>query len=111
MEPMLLKTVGKDYLWGETRPKTEFDKDLDVTPLAESWECFGQCVVSNGCYKGRTHANALNKYSHYYETKTDGGLPTRAKFIDIKLDLSVQVHLDDEYARVHENQSGKDEMG
>lgn len=114
MEPMLLKPVGKDYLWGGTRLKTEFNKDLDVTPLAESWECSvhpdGQSVVSNGDYRGRTLADVLNEHPDYLGTKTDGELPILAKFIDAKLDLSVQVHPDDEYARVHERQNGKSEM-
>lgn len=114
MEPMLLKPVGKDYLWGGTRLKTEFNKDLDVTPLAESWECSvhpdGQSVVSNGDYKGRTLADVLSEHSDYLGTKTDGEMPILAKFIDAKLDLSVQVHPDDEYAREHEHQNGKSEM-
>lgn len=111
---MLLKLVGKDYLWGGTRLKKKFNKDLDLTPLAEYWECSvhpdGQSVVSNEDYKGRTLADVLNEYPDYLGTKTDGELLILAKFIDAQLDLSVQVHPDDEYARVHEHQNGKSEM-
>ena len=34
-------------------------------------------------------------------------LPILVNFIDAKKDLSVQVHPDDEYARIHEHQNGK----
>ena len=37
-------------------------------------------------------------------------LPVLVKFIDAKKDLSVQVHPDDEYAKVHEGDNGKTEM-
>lgn len=39
MEPMRLAPVGKDYLWGATRLKSEYGKCHDLGPLAEMWEC------------------------------------------------------------------------
>ena len=38
-EPLFLEPVGKEYLWGGQRLKTEYGKQLPQTPLAESWEC------------------------------------------------------------------------
>ena len=35
--PFLLKPAGKDYLWGGSRLKDDFSKDMDLTPLAETW--------------------------------------------------------------------------
>ena len=56
MEIMKLIPSGKDYLWGGTRLKDEYGKKIDMTPLAESWECSvhpdGPCYVANGRYKG-----------------------------------------------------------
>ena len=37
--PFLLRPVGKDYLWGGERLKTAYHKQIDLTPLAETWEC------------------------------------------------------------------------
>ena len=38
--PFLLSPVGKDYIWGGTRLKTDFQLGLeDVNPLAEAWVC------------------------------------------------------------------------
>lgn len=39
MEIMKLMPTGKDYLWGGTRLKEEYNKKIDMTPLAETWEC------------------------------------------------------------------------
>ena len=36
-EPFLLKPAGKNYLWGGTRLKDDFSKELQLTPLAETW--------------------------------------------------------------------------
>lgn len=111
---MLLKPVGKDYLWGGNRLKTEYFKEISLEPLAESWECSihpdGLSFVSNGENKNRTLANVLEQHPEYLGSKAHGEFPLLVKFIDAKLDLSVQVHPDDDYARLHENQNGKTEM-
>ena len=115
--PFLLKPAGKDYLWGGSRLKDDFSKDMDLTPLAETWECSthpdGPSIVASGMYEGRLLSEVLNRHPEYMGThpKTDGGLPILIKFIDARKDLSVQVHPDDEYAREHEHGSlGKTEM-
>ena len=41
MEIMKLIPTGKDYLWGGTRLREEYGKKIDLTPLAETWECSG----------------------------------------------------------------------
>ena len=58
MEIMKLIPTGKDYLWGGTRLREEYGKKIDLTPLAETWECSvhrdGPSYVANGTYKGKT---------------------------------------------------------
>lgn len=115
MEILRLFPAGKDYLWGGTRLKEEYGKEIDLTLLAETWECSvhpdGLSVISSGEYKGKTLKEVLGLYPEYLGTKVkDGVLPILVKFIDAKKDLSVQVHPDDEYARMHEQQKGKTEM-
>ncbi len=115
--PFLLKPAGKDYLWGGHRLKDDFSKEIDMEPLAESWECSthpdGPSIVASGAHKGMLLTEVLKEHPEYMGThpKTDGGLPILIKFIDAKQDLSVQVHPDDEYARKYEHGSlGKTEM-
>ena len=115
--PFLLKPSAKDYLWGGNRLNEDFNKNIDLTPLAETWECSthpdGPNYVASGEYKGEALIDVLKKHPEYLGThpKTNGELPILVKFIDAKKDLSVQVHPDDEYAFKYENgQFGKTEM-
>lgn len=115
MEIMKLQPVGKDYLWGGTRLREEYGKRIDLTPLAETWECSvhpdGPSMVVNGEYKGWTLRDVLRAHPEYLGSKVSNGeLPVLIKFIDAKKDLSVQIHPDDDYARVHEHQNGKTEV-
>lgn len=116
-EPFLLSPVGKDYLWGGNKLKVEFSKNIDVTPLAESWECSthpeGLSKISTGENKGKTLKEILDIHPEYIGThpKTKGELPILVKLIDAKENLSVQVHPNDQYADFYENgQQGKTEM-
>lgn len=115
MEILKLQPAGKDYLWGGTRLRDEYGKKIDLTPLAETWECSvhpdGPSIVANGPHKGKTLAEVLRLHPEYLGSKVKNGeLPILVKFIDAKKDLSVQVHPDDEYAREHEGDNGKTEM-
>lgn len=117
-EPLLLSPAGKDYLWGGTRLKEEYGKDLPLTPLAETWECSvhpdGPSTVVNSKNAGKLLRQVLAENPAWLGTHPQqngfSSLPVLIKFIDAKLDLSVQVHPDDNYAREHEGQRGKTEM-
>lgn len=69
MEIMKLIPTGKDYLWGGTRLREEYGKKIDLTPLAETWECSvhpdGPSYVANGTYKGNTLADVLKAHPEY----------------------------------------------
>ena len=73
MEIMKLIPTGKDYLWGGTRLREEYGKKIDLTPLAETWECSvhpdGPSYVMNGTYKGKTLAEVLKGHPEYLGTK------------------------------------------
>ena len=115
--PFLLKPSGKDYLWGGSRLNTEFGKNIDLSPLAETWECSthpdGPSTVCGGAFDGQPLDQVIRGHPEFLGTHPSGadGLPILIKLIDAKKDLSVQVHPNDEYARIHENgQLGKTEM-
>lgn len=121
-KPFLLSPSAKDYLWGGRRLNDEFGKNIDLTPLAETWECSthpdGPSVVASGMDAGRLLTEVLQEHPEYLgshvagmEVLAKGELPILIKFIDASADLSVQVHPSDAYAREHENgQLGKTEM-
>ena len=115
--PVKLTPAFKDYLWGGERLKTEFNKNTDMTPLAESWELSahkdGQSIVTTGDFKGLTltdYIAALGKDALGTACEKYDYFPLLIKLIDAKGDLSVQVHPSDEYALTHEGEYGKTEM-
>ncbi|MCD8327139.1 MAG: class I mannose-6-phosphate isomerase [Lachnospiraceae bacterium] len=115
--PFLLSPAGKDYLWGGSRLKEQFSKNIDLNPLAETWECSthpdGPSTVASGEYQGRKLDEVLRACPWLKGTRHQNteGLPILIKLIDARQDLSVQVHPDDAYAKTHENGSlGKLEM-
>ena len=116
-EPFLLLPAGKDYLWGGTRLRDDFPKNLPQDPLAETWECSthpdGISTVGSGPFRGMLLTEVLRAHPEYLGTHPEatGELPILVKLIDARKDLSVQVHPDDAYARDRENGArGKNEM-
>lgn len=116
-KPLLLSPVGKDYLWGGNRLNSDFGKEINLEPLAETWECSthpnGMSIVACGHYAGRTLKNVIGEHPEMLgkHSEKNGDLPVMVKLIDAKEDLSVQVHPDDEYAERSENgQKGKTEF-
>lgn len=112
----LLKPSAKDYIWGGNRLNKDFNKNINMLPLAETWECSthkdGVSVVDSGEYKGRLLSEVIKKHPEYLGDKysLSGDLPILVKLIDAREDLSVQVHPNDEYAIENENSIGKTEM-
>ncbi len=120
--PIRLLPAGQDYIWGGRRLKDDFSKDLELSPLAETWECsthpdgmsrlaqnpektLQELLLEHPDYVGSHPAKSMP------EAAQKGELPILVKFIDAASDLSVQVHPDDAYAKAHENgQLGKTEM-
>lgn len=116
-KPLMLKPSGKDYLWGGKRLNDEFEKGIELSPLAETWECSthpdGPSYVVGGEFDGKELAEVLRKHPEYLgeRHKDENELPILIKFIDAQKDLSIQVHPTDKYAKEYENgQRGKTEM-
>lgn len=121
-KPFLLKPAAKDYLWGGSRLNDDFSKNINMQPLAETWECSthpdGPSVIASGEFEGMELAELLRRFPEFIGEHPRsnpyleaGELPILIKFIDAKKDLSVQVHPDDEYAKLYERgQLGKTEM-
>lgn len=119
--PFLLRPAAKDYLWGGSRLNDEFAKGIDMSPLAETWECSthpdGPSTVASGPFAGQELGKVLAAHPEFLGTHSlhlTGGrpeLPILVKIIDAQQPLSVQVHPDDDYAREHEGGSlGKTEL-
>lgn len=99
----------KDYLWGGEKLKTDYGKQTDKTPCAESWEL---SLNPHGLTKvedGKTLADVLTPEKTGKNCEKFEFFPVLIKFIDAKQNLSVQVHPSDDYALKYENSYGKTE--
>ncbi len=118
--PMKLNPVFKDYLWGNGKLKELYGKNTPYEITAESWEvsCHpnGLSTIANGSYARKTLQEVVEilddkLLGRSLSTFDKGRFPLLVKFIDAYDRLSIQVHPDDEYAKVHENgELGKTEM-
>ena len=118
--PFLLKPAAKDYLWGGSWLNDIYEKGIEMSPLAETWECSthpdGESLVATGCFAGSPLSSVLRQHPEFLGTHplqtTEGEpiLPVLVKLIDARRDLSVQVHPDDDYAKVNEGSFGKTEF-
>ncbi|MCR5603342.1 MAG: class I mannose-6-phosphate isomerase [Lachnospiraceae bacterium] len=70
--PMMLRPTGKDYLWGGRRLNDEFEKNIDMFPLAETWECSthpdGPSFIAGGEYDGMKLSDVLKEHPEYLGT-------------------------------------------
>ncbi len=113
-----LSPVFKNNLWGGTRLRDVFHKDVgDMDVIAESWELSahpdGMSTIAEGEFAGKTFADyieAIGKERLGWKAQGYEKFPVMIKFIDAKQNLSIQVHPADEYAFSVEGQYGKSEM-
>ena len=110
-----LQPVFKEIVWGGNRLKDDYGFKSELNNIAEAWMLCarndGDNIIVNGEHKGESFTKFImdnkdllgSKGASYEE------FPLLIKFIDAKADLSVQVHPDDDYARIHENSYGKTE--
>ncbi len=102
-----LKPILKDQIWGGKRLQELYGRDNQGRNISESWEV---SVHSDGesLIEGGTLAEYVSK--HPESIGGDGNLSLLIKYINSAQNLSIQVHPDDEYARLNEGDNGKTEF-
>ncbi len=100
----------KDYVWGGEKLKTDYGKQTDKTPCAESWELSFHKDGLTKLVNGKTLAETVTETDLGENVKKFPFFPVLNKFIDAKENLSVQVHPSDDYALQYEHSFGKTEM-
>lgn len=113
-EVIFLKPVFKEMIWGGNKLKSEFGYDIPGDKTGECWAIAahdnGDCVVDGGNYDGMRLSNLWNNHRELFGNIVGDRFPLLIKIIDANDDLSIQVHPDDEYAKINENGSlGKTE--
>ena len=112
-----LDPAFKDNLWGGTKIRDVYGKKCDYDVIGESWELSahpdGQSRIAEGYYKGmlfNDYLSIIGKEALGWKCQAQDRFPVLIKFIDAKLDLSIQVHPGDELAKKRHNSFGKNEM-
>lgn len=114
MYPIKFENLYYKKIWGGRDLET-FRSNLPEGDIGESWDvaCHenGTSVVANGRFKGTSFDKLIESNGEEILGKkyVDKKFPLLVKLINSKDNLSVQVHPDDEYARVNENSFGKTE--
>ncbi|MFD2972278.1 mannose-6-phosphate isomerase, class I [Peribacillus deserti] len=107
LQPLLLKPVFKERIWGGTALKDEFGYEIPNEKTGECWAISahpnGPSVIENGPYAGITLDKLWKEHPELFGNPTEEVFPLLTKILDANMDLSVQVHPDDTYAKVHEN--------
>ncbi len=110
-----LNPVFKEIVWGGNRLKDDYGFESDLNNIAEAWMLCarndGDNIIANGENSGESFTAFIKENKALLGSKGQSfeEFPLLIKFIDAKADLSVQVHPDDEYAKLHENSYGKTE--
>lgn len=114
MELLFMEPVFKDMLWGGTKLHDEFGFSIPSDTTGECWSVSahpnGDCKIAGGTYDGYFLSQLWNSHRELFGNYPGEVFPLLIKIIDAREDLSIQVHPDDEYARIHEDGSlGKTE--
>ena len=106
-EAIFLEPVLQEKIWGGNRLGSVFGYDIPSDHIGECWaisgHAGGDCPVANAEYVGETLGSLWRKHPELFGNMGGETFPLLVKIIDAKEDLSIQVHPDDAYAKVHEN--------
>ena len=96
-ELIILEPVVKEMIWGKEYWTISAHKN-------------GDCLVKGGRFDGKHLSEVWNEHREIFGINTNGDFPLLVKVIDAKEPLSIQVHPDNDYARVNEHEDfGKTE--
>ena len=114
MELLFMEPVFKEAIWGGTKLRDVFGYEIPSDTTGECWAVSahknGDCRIAGGMYDGRLLSSLWEEKPELFGNYPGDQFPLLVKIIDAKADLSIQVHPDDEYAKVHEDGSlGKTE--
>lgn len=106
-EILFLNPVCTHNIWGGSRLRDEFGYSVDGNYIGECWGISahpnGDGTVQSGTFAGKKLSEMWKEYPEMFGKLQYDCLPIMTKIIDAREDLSIQVHPNDEYAKVYEN--------
>ena len=112
-ELLFMKPFCREVIWGGTALHDRYGYETSGDHTGEAWVVSdrpeGKSIVTKGEFKGKTLKELWDEHRELFGNIEGEDFPLLIKLIDAHDHLSVQVHPDDEYARVNENDVGKTE--
>ncbi|KML36126.1 mannose-6-phosphate isomerase [Cytobacillus firmus] len=106
-EPIFLEPVFQEKIWGGTALNKIFGYDIPSSKTGECWAISGHAngssIVKNGSFKGESLDRLWGKHPEVFGDHLGSNFPLLVKILDARENLSIQVHPDDEYAKLYEN--------
>lgn len=113
MELLFLQPIFKERIWGGNKLKLIFGYQIPSNFTGECWAISahknGETIVKNGQYAGITLSRLWAEHPELFATNTRRPFPLMIKVLDAHANLSVQVHPNDKFAQLIENDLGKAE--
>ena len=107
MQPLFLKPVFKERIWGGTALQEEFGYEIPSEKTGECWAISahpnGPSIIENGPFAGKQLDELWKEQPELFGNPSEEVFPLLTKILDANMDLSVQVHPDDHYAKEFEN--------
>lgn len=104
---LFLKPVFQERIWGGRKLEKQFSYDIPAGNIGECWGISahpnGESIVMNGPHQGKKLSELWEKNRDLFGNNQSDKFPLLVKVLDANLDLSVQVHPDDNYAHEFEN--------
>lgn len=117
--PIKFKPILKSKIWGGEKLNRLLNKKSEEGNIGESWEIstVGNeiSIATNGVLRGKSLIELIDLFKgdllgDRIYNKFGNQFPLLIKFIDAKEALSIQLHPNDELAKVRHNSFGKTEM-
>ncbi|WP_129045303.1 mannose-6-phosphate isomerase, class I [Companilactobacillus metriopterae] len=112
-EPLFLKPVFHEKIWGGRKLSESFGYDLPDGDIGECWAISGHkngtSIVENGTFSGQKLDQLWTNHPELFGNPKGSVFPLLTKILDAEDSLSVQVHPDNDYAMKHEGELGKTE--
>jgi mannose-6-phosphate isomerase len=107
LQPLFLKPVFKERIWGGTALQKEFGYKIPTDKTGECWAISahpnGPSIIENGPYAETTLDKLWQEHPELFGNPNEAVFPLLTKILDANMDLSVQVHPDDSYAKKNEH--------
>jgi mannose-6-phosphate isomerase len=108
--PFRIDPTFHPRIWGERSLAPIYPDKSDLSePIGEVWLTDEECRIANGPFEGKSLKEVWGNLPTEWRGERCAGMPSfplLVKFIFPTDKLSIQVHPDDQYARVHEIAAG-----